>query len=125
MEDHIKDLLISYQYSEEVKEQAAFRVIFGGESPNQVMEELNIQNAYTINNWVKAYKLKIEAGLVTLPPMTDKQQQDLEALKHRTKELEKALKNANLMILALNTMIDIAEKDMKISIRKKTGTKQS
>ncbi|HTN37101.1 MAG TPA: hypothetical protein VL053_08495 [Arachidicoccus sp.] len=69
MKDHIKDLLISYQCSEEIKEQAAFRVIFSRESPNQVMEELNIQNAYTINNWVKAYKLKIEAALVTFPPI--------------------------------------------------------
>ncbi|MBC8034443.1 MAG: hypothetical protein H7Y03_09875 [Chitinophagaceae bacterium] len=125
MEDHIKDLLTSYQYSDAIKEQVAFRVIFGGESPNQIMEEFNIQNVYTIMHWVKAYKLKIETGLVTLPPMTAKQQQDLEALKYRNKELEKAVKNANLMILALNTMIDIAEKDMKIPIRKKSGTKQS
>jgi hypothetical protein len=33
MEDHIRELLERYQYSEEVKEIAAFRVLFGGEEP--------------------------------------------------------------------------------------------
>ncbi len=49
--------------------------------------------------------------------MTDKQKQSLEALQQRNKDLERALQDANLMILALNTMIDVAEKDFKISIR--------
>jgi hypothetical protein len=57
--------------------------------------------------------------------MNEKQKQNLEALKYRNKDLEKALKEANLMILALHTMIDVAEKDMKIAIRKKSGTKRS
>ena len=125
MQDHIKDLLLSYQYPDEVKDEAAFRVIFGGESCEVIMAELGIANVHTISNWVKIYKDKIEAGLITLPPMTAKQQQDNVALNSRIKELEKSLKTANLIILALNTMIDIAEKDLKIPIRKKPGTKRS
>ena len=31
MEDHFQELLNRYQYSEEVKEAVAFRVLFGGE----------------------------------------------------------------------------------------------
>ncbi|TXK20970.1 hypothetical protein FVR03_23770 [Pontibacter qinzhouensis] len=57
--------------------------------------------------------------------MNEKQKQNLEALKQRNKQLEKALEEANLMILALHTMIEVAEKDLKISIRKKSGTKRS
>jgi transposase len=40
------------------------------------------------------------------------------------KELEKQLANANLKIAALEIMIEIAEKDLEIDIRKKPGTKQ-
>ncbi len=57
--------------------------------------------------------------------MTDKQKRDLHILQQRNKELERAVKEANLMILALNSLIDVAEQDLKISIRKKRGTKQS
>lgn len=57
--------------------------------------------------------------------MTEKQKKDLYTLQQRNKELERAVKEANLMILALNSLIDVAEQDLKIPIRKKRGTKQS
>jgi len=124
MEEHFKELLSSYQYSEEVKQEAIFRVIFGGEDIHHVAEVLEIRSYYTINSWILDYKKKISQGLLSLPPMTDHQKKDLKALQLRTKELEKSLKDANLMILVLNTMIDVAEKDLKIPIRKKRGTKR-
>jgi transposase len=45
-------------------------------------------------------------------------------LEAKVKELEKALEQERLRTLALDTMINIAERDLKISIRKKSGTKQ-
>ena len=39
--------------------------------------------------------------------------------------LEKALQEAELKIKALNTLIDVAEDQLKIDIRKKSGAKQS
>ena len=45
-------------------------------------------------------------------------------LEAKVKELEKALEHERLRTLALNTMINIAERDLKISIKKKSGTKQ-
>lgn len=124
MEEHLKELLSRYQYSEEIKEEAVFRVMFGGENISEVAGLLGIQSYYTISNWLAAYKKKINDGLLSLPPMTGQQKNDLKALQLRNKELEKSLKDANLMILALNTMIDVAEKDLKIPIRKKRDTKQ-
>jgi len=124
MEEHIKDLLSRYQYSEELKEEASFRVVFGGENPQVVAEILGVHSTYLISGWVIDFKKKINEGLLSLPPMTDQQKRDLKALQLRNQELEKSLKDANLMILALNSMIDIAEKDLKIPIRKKRGTKQ-
>jgi hypothetical protein len=44
-------------------------------------------------------------------------------LKTRISELEDQLKDAEMKALAFSTMVDIAEKELKISIRKKLNTK--
>lgn len=44
-------------------------------------------------------------------------------LKKRIAELEKQLKDAELKAIAFSTMVDIAEKEFKIPIRKKFNTK--
>jgi transposase len=41
------------------------------------------------------------------------------------KRLQQQLADANLKIAALNTLIDVAEEQLKINIRKKPGAKQS
>jgi len=125
MNEHILNLLTQRQYSEEVKDEAILRVLFNGESAVDVAEAMEIQSVQTINLWVNAYRRKIQEGLITLAPMTEKQKQDLHSLQQRNKELERAVKEANLMILALNSLIYVAEQDLKIPIRKKRGTKQS
>jgi len=45
-------------------------------------------------------------------------------LQQRNAELEQALAQANLLILALYTMVEVAENDLQVPIRKKSGTKQ-
>ncbi len=54
---------------------------------------------------------------------SSKPQQERE-LEQKLKILEKELEHEKLRTRALNTMIDIAEKELKISIRKKSGAKQ-
>jgi transposase len=125
MNEHIQNLLAQRHYDEDVKDEAIVRVLFNGESTIDVAEAMGISSVQTINLWVNAYRKKIQEGLITLPPMTEKQKKDLYALQQRNKELERAVKEANLMILALNSLIDVAEQDLKIPIRKKRGTKQS
>ena len=60
MNSYIQTLLEQRQYSPEVKEQAVLRVLFGGEDPYLVIENLEIHDIYTLNNWVNVYKKKIE-----------------------------------------------------------------
>jgi transposase len=43
----------------------------------------------------------------------------------QVKNLQQQLADANLKIAALNTLIDVAEEQLKINIRKKPGAKQS
>lgn len=46
-------------------------------------------------------------------------------MQEKIKHLEKALLNSELRATAYETMIEIAEKELKINIRKKSNTKQS
>lgn len=75
----------------------------------------------TINDWVNRYSLGKELSLAS---MTPQEKQEKAALEKRVKELEKALEMAKLKNVAIETMIDIAEEQLKISIRKKSGPKQ-
>lgn len=68
--------------------------------------------------WQKKYAPGIS---VTLPVMTEKERQKLEAAQKRMKALEKQLEDAQMKNIALETMIDIAEEELRISIRKKSG----
>ena len=125
MEEHIRALLQRFQYSEQFKETAVFRIVFGGEEPSQVMTDLDIHNSYTLRNWVSLYQRKVQTGLFVSPAMTRTQKRDLQALQQRNAELEQTVQQANLLILALHTMIEVAEQELKLPIRKKSGTKRS
>ena len=125
MEEHIRALLQRFQYSEQFKETAAFRIVFGGEEPSQIMTDLDIHNSYTLRNWVSLYQRKLQTGLFVSPAMTRTQKRDVQALQQRNDELGQTLQQANLLILALHTMIEVAEQELQVPIRKKSGTKQS
>ncbi len=62
--------------------------------------------------------------ILTLPLMSAKERTDNQQLEKRIRELEKQLELAQMKVIALNTVIDIAEKDYKLEIRKKYGPKQ-
>ncbi|QNE42409.1 hypothetical protein F1C16_22610 (plasmid) [Hymenobacter sp. NBH84] len=83
MQDHIRDLLHRFQYSEQLKEAAAFRILIGGEDPRHVMVDLDIHNSYTLRNWVSQYQRKIQTGLFVAPAMKRTQKQDVHALQQR------------------------------------------
>ena len=125
MEEHIRALLQRFQYSEQFKETAAFRIVFGGEAPSQVVADLDIHNSYTLRNWVSLYLRKVQTGLFVSPVMTRTQKRDVRALQQHNGELKEALQQANLLILALFTMIEVAEQELQLPIRKKSGTKRS
>ncbi len=71
--------------------------------------------------WQKQFACDID---FTLPLMTEKEKQKVEALRLQLKTAEKQLEDAQMRNIALETMIDIAEEQLKISIRKKSGPKQ-
>lgn len=72
-------------------------------------------------DWQRKYS---EEFHLSLPQMSSKELSDNKKLEARIKELEKQLEYAQIKNVALNTMIDIAETELKIPIRKKSGSKQ-
>ena len=74
-----------------------------------------------IKRWQERYSDELH---LSLQAMSSKERADNKALEKRIKELEKQLELAQMKNVGLNTMIDIAEQDYKLEIRKKSGPKQ-
>jgi len=83
----------------------------------------NIKTEKIIRGWILQFKSeKVEICTANTSAMT----QDTSSSNEIEKEaLQKALQEAELKIKALNTLIDVAEEQLKIEIRKKSGAKQS
>ena len=80
---------------------------------------------HRFDNIYKYWQEKYSEDIVlTLPLMSAKDRTNNEELEKRVKDLEKQLELAQMKIVALNTVIDIAEKDYKLEIRKKSGPRQ-
>ena len=86
---------------------------------------------YGVNrNTLKLFTLKqstkelLENDSLDLLSSMNENQQHL-ALTKKIKELSSALAKSELKVTTLETLIKVAEDDLKIKIRKKSGTKQS
>jgi len=102
-----------------VREITADRMSF-----QQALDRFNFESKdpYSlIKNWCKRYTPQID---VSLPVMTEKERLKQETLLKRVKQLEKQLEDAQMKNIALETLIDVAEEQLKITIRKKAGAKQ-
>jgi hypothetical protein len=75
----------------------------------------------TYAQWQKKYSDEIH---LSLQAMSSKDRTENAKLEQRIKELEKQLELAQMKNVAINTLVDIAEKDYKLVIRKKFGPKQ-
>lgn len=87
-----------------------------------------VNSTVTITKWLKESKReKAELVASNSMPMVNKeqnQQPDPDSKKALAEALRK-LEEAELKVKALNTLIDVAEEQFKISIRKKAGARQS
>jgi hypothetical protein len=90
------------------------------------MRDHSSKEYQTLNKWLKA-SVKEKAELAAYDPFEMKgTSTEQPGLPDPEKEaLKKALEAAQLKISALNTLIDVAEGQFKIRIRKKAGARQS
>ena len=116
-------------YPEELKLSVLRDYYESGSSLNSTAKKWGLSSNSLIRLWKDRYPIdskslslsrkKIDEIMKTRMPKTKE-----EELSARIKELEKALEYEKLKSLAYNTMIDIAEKEFNIPIRKKPCTRQ-
>jgi transposase-like protein len=127
---HVYNLRVSEKFKTELPEgdyEVAFRRWLVRELNDKNMTRTEAATAFNLSGhtllheWTKKYSDDHE---LSLPTMTVEEKLEKQALEKRIKELEKKLDGSVMHVKALNTLIDIAEEQLKISIRKKSGTKQ-
>lgn len=118
-------MLEQFSFNDEFKEKLVLLFMYHNQSVKEIAKSYNLPNTSILNNWITVYKKKLEKGAVTIVAMDPAKKKDPAALKQQIKQLEKALEKANVMIYGLNAMIDYAEKELKVPVRKKRGSKQS
>jgi transposase len=119
-------------YSEEFKLKVVQEVLSGQLTKAQANRKYGIKGSSRILDWIKKHgnkfgKVKnnsyIEADNSFL--MTESDNTELELIKQENDKLKKELSFASMRVIALETLIDVAEKELKINLRKKCSTKQS
>jgi len=85
----------------------------------------NLASTLVVKRYLREAE-KEKAELQRIAALMDKNEVRSEAISSEdVKALKKALEEAELKIRALNTLIDVAEEQFKIPIRKKPGARQS
>ena len=112
----------------ELKRSVVRAVQTGRLSIKEAMRAYGIKTEKTIKAWVEQFNQENdELALVNESGMKKKKPTQGNSTDNNQdiKALQKALEEAQLKIAALNTLIDVAEDQLKINIRKKPGAKQS
>jgi transposase-like protein len=119
-------------YSEELKQRALAAYKNSNESVSMVASRFGI-NRDTFSSWVHR-KIRTSASeksdkLADLKSeamhQKDKMSESSESMLERIEKLEHQLSLEKIRSESLSKMIEIAERELKIDIRKKTGAKQS
>ena len=114
-----------YKYSKTLKIKIAQEYLSGRFSYAVAAEEYELKNKDVVKEFVKWYKRHYLSSTnpFKLDPKSSKSDEQTE--QDELCRLRSELESARLKIAALEKMIDLAETDLDISIRKKSGTKQS
>jgi len=116
------------QFPDELKLKVVQEYLQTDQSRQQLMEKYNIRGGGCISNWMRKFGLSYptEEQIKVNTQLTKESNKPLQEreLEQKLKTLERELEYEKLRTKALNTLIDIAEEELKISIRKKSGAKQ-
>ena len=133
----LKKRVKSYnRYAEDLKRKIAKEYLSGQASYRILAEEHGLRNKDVVKEFVKWYKRKLseeETSLTTMEKTRNNQEkksgdqgkkEETELRKELT-DLRKKLSRSELKVEMLETMLDVAESELLIDIRKKSGTNQS
>jgi transposase len=124
----IKGKLIQL-YSDEFKKAVCEEYLKGTSSKMDIQRKYRICYKSAIVTWLRKF------GYAKQPPshypvvstlhFMGKSNKDTQALEQKIKMLEQQLADAELKVVVYDKLIEVAERDLNISIRKKRNTKQS
>jgi transposase-like protein len=129
-----KEFRVHPERTEATKKEAVLRVLSGELRKHEAKREYKISGNGTLNLWIERYGHGILSEHKELleqmgrRPKEEKravkgEMPETDALRRRVKQLERDLDQARLRAEAYSLMIDLAEKELKVAIRKKSGTK--
>lgn len=118
-----------HRYSEEVKREAVKMYLSGIHRKKEITEKFGMSYP-ALDRWILEYGAEYvtrqeDLEEVSLEEMKKKDTSEAEELERRIKELEKKLELATMKSEILETMIEIAEEELHIPIRKKFGSQPS
>ena len=117
------------RYPDELKRKIAKEYLSGTASYAVLAEEHGLRGKDVAKEFVKWYRRMCELGGENEPHMPEKKgsepKGDEQSLKEQVKDLQRRLALSELKVEALETMIDIAEEQLHVDIRKKSGAKRS
>lgn len=111
------------EYSEAFKRQVVREVMSGISTKDGAKRKYNIGGKTTVLSWCRKYGRQEELG-IKVKIMTQREEDENTVLKRRIKELEKSLEDSRFKNEALETLINVAEQELDIKIKKKFGVKQ-
>jgi len=118
-----------YYFTDEDRMKICSEFLESGEPASVFMEKYHLNSKEVLYGWVKKFLVDKKCvpleSLVTPDPMKEKSiEAQLLELKAENKRLQDALDMASLRAKAYETMIEVAEQNLNVPIRKKAGTKQ-
>lgn len=108
-------------YSDAFKKAVVHEVLTGQISKEEARRKYNIGGSCAVLGWIRKFK---DENSPRLHQMDYKKFTQKDLIK-RIKELEYRLEDEQIRSVGYSKMIDIAEEQLKISIRKKPATKRS
>jgi len=115
-------------YTDDFKLKVVQDYLMSDATVSEIQEKYGIKCRSCISDWVRKFGLKkptqreIEfQNVMKEQNQKSPREQELEL---EIKQLKKELEKERLRTVALNKMIDIAERDLKITVRKNSGAKQ-
>lgn len=125
MKRYVKTYKSKWQnrYTEEFKRSVCEEFLSGNLTLRAMEHKHGLGNS-RLNYWLKEYGYQIKKPYILKTLSMAKKVRKNSDETSRVRELEKQLEMARLEAAAYRKMIDIAEEELKIDIRKKSGTKQ-
>ena len=115
-------------YSDEEKIAIIDEYLTGNQTAKSIQKKYGLQGHSQIQDWMIVFGLRgkrLKDAQDSTAEINSQQVNYPTDLEKRVKQLEQELENERLRVVLLDKIIEIAERDLKISIRKKSGAKQS